>query len=254
MERDMTKGSPLPVILRFTLPLIIGNIFQQLYNMADTIIVGRYVGADALAAVGSTGTIMFLVLGFAQGITAGFTVLTSQRFGAKDTSGVKRSVANGILLALLFTVVLTFFSMISMRPLLHLMNTPENIFQDAYSYIMIICGGLIATIFYNLLSSYLRAVGNSQTPLMFLIFSAVLMFFWICFSSFILKWALREPDMQPFSPREFLLCSVFFIFIAPCRICGRKNTTGSFMRQIPAISSRWAFRWHSSLPSPHPVQ
>ena len=110
----------------------------------------------------------------AQGITAGFTVLTSQRFGAKDTSGVKRSVANGILLALLFTVVLTFFSMISMRPLLHLMNTPENIFQDAYTYIMIICGGLIATIFYNLLSSYLRAVGNSQTPLMFLIFSAVL--------------------------------------------------------------------------------
>ena len=122
MEKDMTKGSPLPVILQFTLPLIIGNIFQQLYNMADTIIVGRYVGADALAAVGSTGTIMFLVLGFAQGITAGFTVLTSQRFGAKDTSGVKRSVANGILLALLFTVVLTFFSMISMRPLLHLMN------------------------------------------------------------------------------------------------------------------------------------
>ena len=87
MEKDMTKGSPLPVILQFTLPLIIGNIFQQLYNMADTIIVGRYVGADALAAVGSTGTIMFLVLGFAQGITAGFTVLTSQRFGAKDTSG-----------------------------------------------------------------------------------------------------------------------------------------------------------------------
>ena len=171
MEKDMTKGSPLPVILQFTLPLIIGNIFQQLYNMADTIIVGRYVGADALAAVGSTGTIMFLVLGFAQGITAGFTVLTSQRFGAKDTSGVKRSVANGILLALLFTIVLTFFSMISMRPLLHLMNTPENIFQDAYTYIMIICGGLIATIFYNLLSSYLRAVGNSQTPLMFLIFS-----------------------------------------------------------------------------------
>ena len=167
MEKDMTKGSPLPVILQFTLPLIIGNIFQQLYNMADTIIVGRYVGADALAAVGSTGTIMFLVLGFAQGITAGFTVLTSQRFGAKDTRGVKRSVANGILLALLFTVVLTFFSMISMRPLLHLMNTPENIFQDAYTYIMIICGGLIATIFYNLLSSYLRAVGNSQTCLLY---------------------------------------------------------------------------------------
>lgn len=104
MERDMTKGSPLLVILKFTLPLIIGNIFQQLYNMADTIIVGRYVGANALAAVGSTGTIMFLIVGLAQGITAGFTVLTSQRFGAKDTNGVKRSVANGILLSLNLSV------------------------------------------------------------------------------------------------------------------------------------------------------
>lgn len=174
MERDMTKGSPLLVILRFTLPLIIGNIFQQFYNMADTIIVGRYVGADALAAVGSTGTIMFLVLGFAQGITSGFTVLTSQRFGAKDTNGVKRSVANGILLSLLFTIALTFLSMITMRPLLHLMNTPENIFADAYTYIIIICGGLVTTVFYNLFSSYLRAVGNSQIPLVFLVFSAIL--------------------------------------------------------------------------------
>ena len=86
MEKDMTKGRPLPVILKFMLPLIIGNIFQQLYNMADTIIVGRYVGADALAAVGSTGTIMFLTVGFSQGITAGFSVLTAQRFGAKDSS------------------------------------------------------------------------------------------------------------------------------------------------------------------------
>lgn len=174
MERDMTKGNPLSVILRFTLPLIVGNIFQQLYNMADTIIVGRYVGSDALAAVGSTGTIMFLTVGFAQGITAGFSILTSQRFGAKDTNGVKRSVANGILLSLIFALVLTSVSMLSMRALLRLMNTPDNIFDDAYTYIMIISGGLAATIFYNLFSSYLRAVGNSQIPLVFLVFSAIL--------------------------------------------------------------------------------
>ena len=110
MEKDMTKGRPLPVILKFMLPLIIGNIFQQLYNMADTIIVGRYVGADALAAVGSTGTIMFLTVGFSQGITAGFSVLTAQRFGAKDTEGVKISVANGILLSLIFTVIISSLS------------------------------------------------------------------------------------------------------------------------------------------------
>lgn len=170
----MTKGRPLPVILKFILPLLIGNIFQQLYNMADTIIVGRYVGSDALAAVGSTGTIMFLIVGFAQGITAGFSVLTAQRFGAKDNEGVKSSVANGILLSLIFTFVLTALSMLSMRTLLKLMNTPDNIFQDAYTYIMIISAGLGATIFYNLFSSYLRAVGNSKIPLVFLVFSAAL--------------------------------------------------------------------------------
>ena len=115
MEKDMTKGRPLPVILKFMLPLIIGNIFQQLYNMADTIIVGRYVGADALAAVGSTGTIMFLTVGFSQGITAGFSVLTAQRFGAKDTEGVKISVANGILLSLIFTVLISSLSLFFFR-------------------------------------------------------------------------------------------------------------------------------------------
>lgn len=174
MEKDMTTGKPLPVILKFMLPLIIGNIFQQLYNMADTIIVGRYVGSNALAAVGSTGTVMFLTVGFSQGITAGFSVLTSQRFGAKDVDGVRRSVSNGIFLSLIFAVILTAASMLGMRPLLMLMNTPKDIFNDAYTYIMIINGGLIATIFYNLFSSYLRAVGNSQAPLIFLVFSAIL--------------------------------------------------------------------------------
>lgn len=97
MEQDMTQGKPLAIILKFTLPLLVGNIFQQFYNMADTIIVGRFVGANALAAVGSTGTVMFLIIGFAQGITAGFTILTSQRYGAKDEKAVRASVANGIL-------------------------------------------------------------------------------------------------------------------------------------------------------------
>ena len=99
MEQDMTQGKPLSIILKFTLPLLVGNIFQQFYNMADTIIVGRFVGANALAAVGSTGTVMFLIIGFAQGITAGFTILTSQRYGAKDEKAVRASVANGILLS-----------------------------------------------------------------------------------------------------------------------------------------------------------
>ena len=186
MEMDMTRGNPMPLILKFTIPLVIGNIFQQLYNMADTIIVGRYVGAGALAAVGSTGTIMLLITGFSQGITAGFTVLTAQRYGAKDSEGVKKSVANGILLAVLVTLFLTALGVLTMEPLLRLMNTPEDIFQDAYDYIIVICAGIGANVFYNLLSACLRSVGNSQAPLYFLVLSACLnvvldLVFIICF-------------------------------------------------------------------------
>ena len=174
MEQDMTKGSPFKVLIMFTLPLAIGNIFQQLYNMADTIIVGRYVGADALAAVGSTGTVMFLLNGFAQGITAGFAVLTSQRYGAKKTEGVKQSVSNGILLSVIGAVFFTAASILFMKPLLHLMNTPENIFADAYCYISLISLGMVANVFYNLFSAYLRALRNSKMLLFFLVLSACL--------------------------------------------------------------------------------
>ena len=142
MEQDMTRGNPLSVIFMFTLPLAVGNIFQQLYNMADTIIVGRFVGADALAAVGSTGTIMFLLNGFAQGITAGFSVLTAQRFGAGKKEGVKESVTNGVLLSIIGAILFTVLSCRIMNPLLHLMNTPDDIFDKAYTYIILISLGM----------------------------------------------------------------------------------------------------------------
>lgn len=172
MEVDMTKGNPFPIILKFMIPLFIGNVFQQLYNMADTIIVGRFVGSDALAAVGATGNIMFLVLGFSQGLCTGFTVLTAQAFGAQNYRKVKRSVANGILLALIVIITVTLLSVSLMNPLLHLMNTPSNIFRDSLTYITIICLGTVASVFYNLFSAFLRAIGNSRVPLYFLIFSA----------------------------------------------------------------------------------
>lgn len=174
MGTDMTKGRPLPVLLRFTIPLLLGNLFQQFYNMADTIIVGRYVGAGALAAVGATGIIMFLITGFAQGLTSGFTILTAQRYGAGDTAGVKRSVSAGIFLSAATTVVLTGFFLAVMDPLLRLMQTPEDIFQEAGRYIRIIAAGTAAGVFYNLFSAFLRAVGNSRVPLFFLVFSACL--------------------------------------------------------------------------------
>ncbi len=160
------------MIVRFVVPLIIGNIFQQFYSMVDTIIVGRFVGVQALAAVGATGTISFLIIGFMQGLTTGFTVLTSQRFGAGDEKGLKRSVGNAAFLAVLTTVIMTAVSMLGMDKLLHIMNTPEDIFEMSKTYILIICAGMGCTILYNLLSSLLRAVGNSRVPLYFLVLAA----------------------------------------------------------------------------------
>ena len=174
MEKDMTVGNPTKMILDFTVPLFIGNVFQQLYNMADTIIVGKFVGANALAAVGSTGTIMFLIIGFLQGMTAGFTVPTAQKFGAGDMKSVRKTVGSAAILSFIVSAIMTVISMCGMKWLLHFMNTPDNIFDDAYRYIMVICAGIFAQVLYNLLASILRALGNSKTPLYFLILAAVL--------------------------------------------------------------------------------
>lgn len=174
VQNDMTKGSPMKIILSFTLPIFLGNVFQQFYNMADTVIVGKFVGTKALAAVGSTGTIMFLVYGFVVGMTAGFTVLTAQKFGAGDMAAMRKTVAGASILSLIVGVILTVVFMIFMKPWLRVMNTPEDIFADAYVYIMIISGGILAQMLYNLLASILRALGNSKVPLYFLILSALL--------------------------------------------------------------------------------
>lgn len=174
MELDMTKGKPLGLIVKFIIPIIIGNIFQQFYSMADTIIVGRYVGVDALAAVGATGSVMFLIFGFTQGLTTGFTVLTAQRFGAGDREGMKKSIGSAIVLSAIVTVVMTVLSMAGMDKLLHLMNTPEDIFDMTKSYIMIICAGIVWSVLYNILASILRAIGNSVVPLVLLLVSSVM--------------------------------------------------------------------------------
>lgn len=174
LQQDMTTGNPAKTILNFTFPIFIGNVFQQFYNMADTIIVGKFVGTKALAAVGSTGTIMFLIIGFVLGMTAGFTVLTAQKFGAGDMKAMRQTVGGAAILSGLVSVVLTILSMAFMKPLLRFMQTPSDIFADAYAYIMIICAGIFAQMLYNLLACVLRALGNSKIPLYFLILSAIL--------------------------------------------------------------------------------
>ena len=174
METDMTVGKPGKLILDFTIPIFIGNIFQQLYSMVDTIIVGKFVGNEALAAVGSCGTLVFLILGFLMGLTAGFTVVTAQHFGAGNMKAMRQSVASASVLSAVLSILMTILSMVFMRQILHLMNTPEDIYAEAYSYIMIICGGIVAQVLYNLLASILRALGNSKIPLYFLIIAALL--------------------------------------------------------------------------------
>lgn len=174
MVQDMTKGKPWKLILAFSIPLLIGNVFQQLYSMVDTIIVGRFVSVEALAAVGSTGSMSFLILGFVMGITSGFSVITAQRFGARDEDGVRRSVAMSIVLCVAITILLTLLSVFGADPMLRLMNTPDNIFADASIYIKIIYAGLFASVYYNMISSILRALGDSKTPLYFLLVSSLL--------------------------------------------------------------------------------
>lgn len=174
MTNDMTTGNPVKLILLFSIPLLIGNIFQQFYSMVDTIIVGRFVGVEALAAVGTTGSMVFLVNGFVMGLTSGFAVLISQKYGAKDEAGVKKAVASSITLSIIATIIVTFISVISAKPLLTLMNTPSNIMKDASTYIIILYAGNVAIIFYNMMAAILRALGDSKTPLYFLIVSSVL--------------------------------------------------------------------------------
>ena len=170
----MTKGSPMSIIFKFTMTLLMGNIAQQLYNIVDTIIVGRYVDPDALAAVGSTGTVMFLMLGTSNGLVTGFTIVTSQKYGANDSRGIKTSVTNGFILSLAVAAIITTAGLAFMRPLLRLMNTPEVFFDYAYAYISTICAGIVCMILYNYCASLMRAIGNSKMPLIFLLCSAAM--------------------------------------------------------------------------------
>jgi putative MATE family efflux protein len=174
MAKPMTEGNPAKLILFFTVPLILGNLFQQLYNMADTFIVGRTIGVKALAAVGSTGSLLFFIIGFAFGFTAGLSIITAQCYGAKDYEGVRTSFAASILLSIIVTIVLTIPSTLFARPVLELLNTPADIVDHAYNYLVIIMSCIFAPMFFNLFSNIIRALGDSKTPLFFLAIVCVL--------------------------------------------------------------------------------
>ncbi len=169
---DMTQGSVIGHILGFALPMLLGYLFQQFYSMVDTIIVGKYIGVLALAGVGSTGAINFMVIGFCLGICAGFCIPVAQRFGAKDLHRMRAFIANSIWLSAVFAVVITIVVCAFTGEILRLMNTQDDIYAYAYTYIFIVFAGIPTTILYNLASSIIRSLGDSRTPVFFLLLSS----------------------------------------------------------------------------------
>lgn len=174
MAKDLTIGKPWKVIAQFSLPVIGGNLFQLFYTLADTIIVGKTLGASALAAVGATATIVYFELCFIQGFTGGFGILLGQAFGERSKKRMEESISASWILSTFFTILLTVLLCLLVHPILSLLNTPDDIYDRAYTYLFIIFLGSGATIFYNMISNTLRALGDSKTPLYFLIFSSIL--------------------------------------------------------------------------------
>ena len=174
VSKQMTEGPALPLIFNFTLPLLLGNLLQQAYSLVDAAIVGRFPGIDALAGVGASSSVIFLILGFCNGCCCGFGIPVAQRFGALDYADMRRYVANALHLAVGISISVALLTSIFCADILRAMRTPENIFDNAYLYLLVTFIGIPCTFFYNLLSNIIRALGDSRTPFWFLLFSAIL--------------------------------------------------------------------------------
>ena len=172
MTKDMTSGSPAKLIFGFAIPMFLGLLFQQFYSMVDTLIVGKFLGVNPLAGVGSTTSLNFMVLGFCMGVCNGFAIPVAQMFGAREAGRLRRYVTNGAWLCIVFSVVMTLVVVAVCRPVLVLMQTPEEIFEYAYVYIVIVFWGIPCTFLYNILAAIIRSLGDSKTPVVFLAVSS----------------------------------------------------------------------------------
>lgn len=217
ITRDMTSGKPLPLILQFALPLLVGNFFQQMYNVADAAIVGRCISADALAAVGASSSVQFLVLGFCIGICCGFGVPVAQRFGGKDYASMRAYIWHSIFITIAAAVILTSVCALLCPWILHILSTPSKIYKDAYIYLLIIFLGIPCTLLYNLLSSILRAVGDSKTPFLFLVFSTILNIILDLVCIVVFHWGCAGAAIATITSQGIsgLLCLLFIIRKAP---------------------------------------
>ena len=166
--KDLTKGRPSVLILTFALPIFLANLLQLTYSLADTRIVGTFLGDNALAAVGATTTLSNLIVQFLMGMCNGFAIISAQCFGAKDMDRLRRSLGNSLVLGLLAAVVLTFGGLVFLQPILRFLNVPENLLHTATQYVSVIIAGLVVTLLYDVLSATLRAIGDTVTPLIVL--------------------------------------------------------------------------------------
>lgn len=172
--KDMTQGHPAKLIFTFALPLMLGNIFQQFYAMVDTIVVGRGVGVEALAALGAADWLNWMVLGTITGLTQGFSIMISQRFGAEDLQGLKKSITMSVILSAAIAILISILSQIIAFPLLKFLNTPSNVIESSLTYLRITFSGIIIITAYNIFASILRALGDSKTPLIAMIIAAII--------------------------------------------------------------------------------
>lgn len=208
--QDLTKGKPIKVILQFTLPLLVGSFFQLAYNFADAMIVGQTLGQSAFASVGATGSIVFLILGFAQGLTTGLSIIISQRFGAQDAAGIERSFVHGLFYSVLTSLVLSSLSLLGLRPLLEIMQMPAELIDGSQAFLTAIFGGMIFTVLYNYFSSAIRALGDSKTPLYALIIASLINVILDFFFILNMKWGVFGAGFATILAQAF---SVVFLIV-----------------------------------------
>jgi len=231
MTKNLTEGNPAKLIFFFTLPLIAGNIFQQLYAFVDTLIVGRFLGVEALAAVGCTGSLMFLMLGFVIGFSTGITIYTGQRYGAKDEKGVRQSVAACTILSLAASVVLTVAGVLLCRQLLVWMQTPAEIMEGAVSFISIVYGGIVMFVFLQMQTNILRALGDSRMPTVILALALIINIILEPVAILVLEWGIPGAAIATVVA-QFIGNTVCYIYIR---------------RRVPALHTKredWRVSWH----------
>lgn len=247
----MTEGNPYKLLITFAIPILLGNVFQQLYNVVDLMIVSNKLGLSALASVGTTYAITGLLYSFLNGLTNGFSIITAQFYGAENDKEVRRSVAATVTIALIMTVIFTILSFIFIKPLFRFLHTPESLIPDAYTYISVLLGGLIFTMLYNMFANILKAIGNSVMPLIFLVIAAVLNIFLDLLFVNVLDFGIRGASAATVMAQAVsaILCFIYILKKCPeihiskadfhfdSHLISRLLTTGLSMSMMLSIVS-----------------